>query len=161
MIVLLVGGTRSGKSELAESLAADLGEPVTVIVPAVAVDDEHRERIAVHRARRPDTWSTVECGSALVAAIDASDGTVVVDSLGTWVSASPTLDVDAAELVDVLQRRTAPTVLVTEEVGLAVHPTTDAGRRFVDVLGALNAAVARIADDVRLVVAGRSLRLEP
>ena len=50
---------------------------------------------------------------------------------------------------------------MTEEVGLAVHPPTDVGRRFVDALGALNTAVARVADDVRLVVAGRSLRLEP
>jgi adenosylcobinamide kinase/adenosylcobinamide-phosphate guanylyltransferase len=51
-------------------------------------------------------------------------------------------------------------VLVTEEVGLAVHPATEAGRRFTDALGALNAAVADVADDVWLCVAGRVTRLE-
>jgi len=49
---------------------------------------------------------------------------------------------------------------VSEEVGLSVHPPTDAGRRFVDALGELNQAVAAVADDVLLVVAGRVLPLE-
>ena len=162
MIVVVVGGTRSGKSAVAETLAADLGEPVTVIVPAspTAVDADHEARIEAHRARRPASWSTVECGPGLVAAIEAARGTVLVDSLGTWVSSSPCLEVDVPALVDALARRTESTVLVTEEVGLAVHPTTEAGRRFVDAVGALNAAVARVADDVLLVVAGRTLRLD-
>jgi adenosyl cobinamide kinase/adenosyl cobinamide phosphate guanylyltransferase len=160
VIVVVIGGTRSGKSEVGETLAADLGEPVTVIVPASPVDADHESRIASHRARRPASWSTVECGPDLVAAIDTARGTVLVDSLGTWISSSPCLEVDAPALVDALQRRTEPTVIVTEEVGLSVHPMTESGRRFADALGSLNAAVARVADDVLLVVAGRTLRLD-
>jgi adenosyl cobinamide kinase/adenosyl cobinamide phosphate guanylyltransferase len=74
---------------------------------------------------------------------------------------SPCLDVDVDALVTALGGRADPTVLVTEEVGLAVHPPTDVGRRFVDVLGDVNAAVAAVADEVLLVVAGRTLRLDP
>ena len=66
----------------------------------------------------------------------------------------------AAALVDALSTRRGDTVVVSEEVGLSVHPTTEVGRRFVDVLGELNRRVAEIADDVLLVVAGRALRLE-
>jgi adenosylcobinamide kinase/adenosylcobinamide-phosphate guanylyltransferase len=163
VITLVIGGTRSGKSEVAEGIAARLGEPVTVIVPADAVDAEHAARIAIHRRRRPVSWLTVECGRELVDALDGVEGTALVDSLGTWLSVSADLDVGVGvdELVAALQRRAGPTVVVTEEVGLAVHPPTELGRRFVDALGTLNAAVARVADDVRLVVAGRSLRLEP
>ena len=161
MITLVIGGTRSGKSEVAEGIAAGLGEPVTVIVPADAIDAEQAARIAAHRDRRPAAWLTVECGPELVDALAVAEGTALVDSLGTWLSVSADLDVGVDELVGVLQRRAGPTVVVTEEVGLAVHPTTDLGRRFVDALGTLNAAVARVADDVRLVVAGRSVRLEP
>jgi adenosylcobinamide kinase / adenosylcobinamide-phosphate guanylyltransferase len=51
-------------------------------------------------------------------------------------------------------------VLVSEEVGLGVHPPTALGVRFRDAVGEVNAAVAEVADDVRLVVAGRGLRLE-
>jgi len=161
-MVLVVGGTRSGKSEVAEHVAARLGEPVTVIVPAVIGDDEGlAARVAEHRARRPPAWTTVECGADLVSAVEAADGTVLVDSLGTWVSASAGLTVDADLLVRALTERRGPTVVVTEEVGLAVHAPTEAGRRFTDALGALNAAVAAAADDVMLVVAGRAVRLTP
>ncbi len=160
MIVLVVGGTRSGKSDVGERIAAELGEPVTVVVPAESTDDEHAARIAAHRARRPSSWTTVECGADLVSVLRSVHGIVLVDSLGTWLSRAPDLDVDSEALVEALQARTDPTVVVTEEVGLAVHAPTEAGRRFTDVLGALNADVARVADDVWLVVAGRTLRLD-
>ena len=64
-----------------------------MIVPADAVDDEHAARIAVHRGRRPASWLTVECGPELVGALDAAEGTALVDSLGTWLSVSADLDV--------------------------------------------------------------------
>ena len=51
------------------------------------------------------------------------------------------------------------TVVVSEEVGLAVHPDQEIARRFVDALGWLNQAVAEAADEVLLVVAGRVLEL--
>ena len=51
-------------------------------------------------------------------------------------------------------------MVVSEEVGLSVHPSTALGRRFRDALGSVNQAVAACADDVLLVVAGRVLRLE-
>ncbi len=86
-------------------------------------------------------------------------GTVLVDSLGTWVARAPGMQVDTAALVDALRRRSGPTIVVSEEVGLAVHPPTEAGRRFADTLGLLNAAVAANADRVLLVVAGRAVSL--
>jgi len=51
--------------------------------------------------------------------------------------------------------------VVSEEVGLGVHPATEDGRRFRDALGELNQSVAAVADEVLLVVAGRTLRLDP
>ena len=57
--------------------------------------------------------------------------------------------------------RDGDTVVVSEEVGLGVHPSTAAGQQFRDALGELNQAVAGVADEVVLVVAGRALRLEP
>ena len=162
MIVFVLGGTRSGKSALAERLAAELagGEPVTVLATAVVGDDDMAARVAVHRARRPQHWATVETGADLVGALGSASGTVLVDALGTWVAGAPGLTVDAAALCDALVARTGSTVVVAEEVGLGVHPTTEAGRRFRDALGELNTAVAQVADEVLLVVAGRALRLD-
>ena len=75
------------------------------------------------------------------------------------MATSPDLTVDVAGLVAALRRRAEPTVVVTEEVGLSVHPPTEAGRRFADALGQLNLAVADAADQTLLVVAGRVLPL--
>ena len=89
---------------------------------------------------------------------------MLVDSLGTWVAAHPDLAPDVAALVAALRARAArapgATVLVSEEVGLGVHPPTEVGRCFADALGTLNRAVAEIADRVLLVVAGRVLPLD-
>ena len=65
-----------------------------------------------------------------------------------------------AALLAALGARTGPTVLVSEEVGLGVHPSTEVGGRFRDALGSLNQAVAELADEVLLVIAGRVLPLE-
>ena len=84
---------------------------------------------------------------------------VLVDALGTWVAAHPDLDPDIDGLVAALVARRGDTVLVSDEVGLGVHPSTEIGRRFRDVLGGVNTAVADVADDVLLVIAGRILPL--
>lgn len=154
MIVLVIGGTRSGKSEVGERLAARFGGPVTVVVPGPVDDPDLAARIAAHRARRPRSWRTVECGADLPAALDRVAGPALVDSLGSWVARCPDLDAPPGPLLDALHARADPTVLVTEEVGLAVHPPTELGRRFTDTLGTLNAAVADAADRVWLCVAG-------
>jgi adenosylcobinamide kinase / adenosylcobinamide-phosphate guanylyltransferase len=160
VITLLIGGTRSGKSDAGARLAARHGEPVTVIVPTVVADENFAQRIRDHQARRPASWTTVECGPALPDALRAATGTVLIDSLGSWVAGSDGFLVDTEALVAALRARPDPTVIVTEEVGLSVHPATDAGLRFADRLGDLNTAVAATADRVLLVVAGRVTHLE-
>ena len=161
MITLVIGGVRSGKSELGARLAARLGEPVTVVVPTTfPTDPDLAARVRAHQTRRPDTWTTVECGAALPATLAATAGPVLVDSLGTWVAESPGFDVDAPALLGALATRAGSTVLVTEEVGLAVHPPTESGRRFADALGALNTEVAAIADEALLTVAGLVVPLQ-
>jgi adenosylcobinamide kinase/adenosylcobinamide-phosphate guanylyltransferase len=159
VIALVLGGARSGKSAFAERLAGALPAPVTYVATGTASDEEMAVRIALHRARRPAAWRTEEVGADLVGGLDRLAGTVLVDSLGSWVAACDMApDVDG--LLDVLGRRSGDAVLVSEEVGLGVHPPTALGVRFRDAVGEVNAAVAEVADDVRLVVAGRGLRLE-
>ena len=160
MITLVIGGVRSGKSELGARLASRLGDSVTVVVPTTFPDDpDLAARVRAHQARRPDSWATIECGAELPVALGAAAGPVLVDSLGTWVAETPGFDVDVDALLDALATRAGATVLVTEEVGLSVHAPTEAGRRFADALGALNAAVAAVADEALLTVAGRVVPL--
>jgi len=164
---LVLGGARSGKSAYAERLAAAAAAPVTYVAtgppPDERADAAWAARVAAHRRRRPPAWATAEVGEDgdLAAVLGGVVGAAVVDSLGTWV-ATCRLRVDAGALCRVLRHRAAtgrPTVVVSEEVGLGVHPTTELGRQFRDVLGELNQAVAEVADRVVLVVAGRVLDL--
>ena len=164
MITLVLGGTRSGKSEVAETLVAGGPGPVTYVATGQATDDAMAARIAAHRTRRPPDWATVEAGPDLPAVLARLAGPVLVDSLGTWVAGHADLAPDTARLCAALRSRaaggTGDTVVVSEEVGLGVHATTDVGRRFADALGTLNRAVADEADRVYLVVAGRVLPLD-
>ena len=162
MITLVLGGTRSGKSAVAERLVPSDGRPVTYVATAVvgAGDHDMAARVARHRARRPAAWVTVEAGADLPGALrSCREGSLLVDSLGAWVAATPDLAVDADDLCAALRERSGDSVVVSEEVGLGVHPATEVGRRFADVLGAVNQRVAAVADEALLVVAGRVLPL--
>jgi adenosyl cobinamide kinase/adenosyl cobinamide phosphate guanylyltransferase len=164
VIILLLGGARSGKSLVAERLAATLPEPVSYVATSppesVSADPDMAARVAAHRARRPASWRTIEPGEQLCTAVADLPGTLLIDGLGAWVAARPDFDVDTSGLCRAVTTRGGDTVIVSDEVGLGVHPASDAGRRFRDALGEVNQAVAAIADDVLLVVAGRTLRLE-
>lgn len=174
MKVLVTGGVRSGKSRHAEALLGD--GPATYVAPGPTTaedpDPDWAERVAAHRARRPAGWTTLE--SRDLAAALATPGPVIVDCLGTWLSAvvdaaalweAPGAQVHAhvdALLVDAVAALTAaagPVVLVTNEVGLGVVPSHPSGRLFRDLLGTVNQRLAAACDEVHLVVAGRVLRL--
>ena len=161
MITLVLGGARSGKSAVAERLVAGLPAPVTYIATATANDHDFAARIERHRVRRPSEWKMIEAGAELVPTVRRTKGTVLVDALGPWVAAHDSFAVETDSLIDVLSRRQGDTVIVSEEVGLGVHPSTEVGRAFRDVLGDVNRAVAEVADEVLLVVAGRVLPLDP
>ncbi len=161
MLTLVLGGIRSGKSEHAEELARWSSETVTYIATACPTegDDNFSRRIERHQARRPASWHTVEAPVNLVTLIQSLEGTVLVDSLGTWVSGHTDFAVDGDSLATVLAGRTDDTIVVSDEVGLSVHPPTAVGRAFCDALGLLNQQVAAVADSVVLVIAGRALTI--
>jgi adenosylcobinamide kinase/adenosylcobinamide-phosphate guanylyltransferase len=164
MITLVLGGARSGKSEYAERMAAAAGGTVTYVATAtVTGDPDFDARVSRHRRRRPADWATEEPGRDLVRFIerDTTGATLLVDSLGAWVSAFEHFEVDKEGLCRALAGRPGHAIVVSDEVGLSVHPSTMVGSRFRDALGEVNQAVARIADQAYLVVAGRPLTLGP
>ncbi len=161
MITLITGGARSGKSTLAERLASERGEPVTYLATAKLVDEDMTQRVRRHKERRPADWTTAEVGTELVSALADLGGLAIVECLGTWMAQFPDFEVNTEGLVTALRSRRGDTIVVTNEVGMGVHPYTEVGRNFRDALGNLNRAVADVADEVLLVVAGRVVRLEP
>jgi adenosylcobinamide kinase/adenosylcobinamide-phosphate guanylyltransferase len=161
MITLVLGGARSGKSAVAERLASQTNEPVTYIATAYVGDDQDmKARVEAHRRRRPPHWTTVECGNDLVVVLSQINGTALIDSLGPWLAALPAMSVDTQSLCDALRARSDYTIIVSDEVGLSVHPESVAGREFRDKLGELNQVVALVATTVLFVVAGQTMTLK-
>ncbi len=168
MLTLLVGGARSGKSTLAVQMAQRQSAPVTFIATAEPFDDDLRARVAKHREERPVHWTTVECTLDLADAIRAvpDEHFLVVDCLTVWlgnlfahVSDAPTISRYGHDMNDALRAREGATVVVSNEVGMGIHPETALGREYRDELGRLNQSVAALADTTLLLVAGRAMRL--
>lgn len=183
MKTLVLGGARSGKSQIAE----DLVGPGGCLYIATArpfqgtrFDADFQARIAAHAARRPATWDVDDTTPLIDAlrhhmpttALGAQDPspTVLVDDLGTWVthlldhagwdSPRGALDAEFAALTNAVASFPDDLVLVSPEVGMGVIPEHRAGRLFRDEIGTLNSMIAAVCDRVLLVVAGQALELK-
>ncbi len=163
---LVLGGARSGKSEIAEKIAGSFGPDVIYVATsplAPGSDSAWDKRIAEHRARRPPSWRTVEApaGADLGGVLEELDCPLLVDSLGAWLAGMDGFRADLDRLCSALGARKSAVVLVSDEVGMGVHPSTIAGNAFRDALGELNRRVGMTCEQVLLVVAGRVLPLAP
>jgi adenosylcobinamide kinase/adenosylcobinamide-phosphate guanylyltransferase len=174
--ILVTGGIRSGKSRYAEGLLST-APAVIYLAPGPradpAVDPEWASRIAVHQARRPAHWTTVETDD-LAGAVRAARQPVLIDSLGSWLTAAldrleawnapaeawtDAFDDQLEDLADAWGSCRKRAVAVTNEVGWGLVAEHRSGRVFTDLLGMVNQTMARASDEVVLMVAGRPLRI--
>lgn len=165
--ILVLGGIRSGKTALAEQMAADSGAPVTYVATATAGDDEMARRIKRHQSLRPDEWGLVEEPISLAHVLDSqsSDKCLLVDCMSLWLSnllhaGDEVLALEKQRFIETLSDYTGPVVIVSNEVGLGTIGMDPLTRRFCDELGWLNQALARVCDRVVMSVAGLPLTLK-
>ena len=166
---LLVGGARSGKSDLAVRLGEAWPGHVTFVATATAGDDDMTDRITRHQAERPAGWTLVEApmfDSKAAASLAASD-LVIVDCMTLLVANLMFAEIDereveqhVGELGHALAERSGPTIVISNEVGLGIHPETKLGRTYRDTLGRANRALATVAETSLFVVAGKVLPLQ-
>jgi adenosylcobinamide kinase/adenosylcobinamide-phosphate guanylyltransferase len=173
--ILVLGGSRSGKSRLAARLAAERG-PVTFVATAtVAHDDpEMAARVARHRADRPHDWNTLEVPrdlETILPGLVAGGGSVLIDCVTLWLSnlllglgGGPALD-EAAILAAVgraseAARGRARVLWVSNEVGSGGVSPSALARQFADIQGLTNQRLAAACDAVHFCVAGLSIRLK-
>lgn len=166
---LFVGGARSGKSDVVVRLGQSWPGDVVFVATATAGDEDMADRIARHQDERPSLWGLVESpefSSDELAAVDPG-ALVIVDCVTLLVSnllfADRTDDqivAHVAALAESAAARSAPTLVVSNEVGLGVHPESALGRRYRDVLGRANRQVADAAETSLFVVAGRAIPLQ-
>ena len=167
-------GIRSGKSQWAEESIARMvkaGQPVRYVATgAVGSDDAAwSTRVAAHRQRRPAHWLTVESQDVATQLRGDPDIPTLVDDIGGWLVAAMdrraawtggAVGPDVDDLVSAVGAFRGPLALVSPEVGLAVVPATESGRRFADELGVVNQRLAAQCERVVLVVAGQPLTVK-
>lgn len=160
---LILGGSRSGKSTLAEQRAAGTGLAVTYIATATAGDQEMAARIAQHQVRRPAHWRSIEAPLHLAQTLRqhaASDHCLLVDCLTLWLTNLLCADNEAlfqrerAAFLETLPTLPGRIILVSNEVGMGIVPMGELSRRFSDEAGWLNQEAAKICEHVTLMVAG-------
>ena len=163
-VTLILGGARSGKSRLGETIISGNGQSAIYIATAQAHDDEMRQRIALHQSRRGDNWRTVE--SPLELSLEPSrllaEGLPVLDDcLTLWLSnimlAARDIEAEVDNLSNCVGEVPATLVLVSNETGLGIVPDNALARRFRDASGLMNQKIAAAADYVLFVAAGLPL----
>jgi adenosylcobinamide kinase / adenosylcobinamide-phosphate guanylyltransferase len=166
MRTLILGGARSGKSAWAERLAGESDREVIYLATAQAGDEEMRERIAHHRARRPAQWVCVEEPIRLADALyqhARADRCILVDCLTLWLSnllgdADPEcFERERDALLEAVPQLPGELLMVSNEVGLGIVPMGALTRRFVDEAGRLHQSIAAMSERVLFVAAGLPL----
>ena len=181
-LILITGGARSGKSNLAQQLATFLGKDrVTYLATAEAGDEEMEERIARHRQERPESWKTVEAPVEITSIIKdeiKAERLILLDCLTLWLSnlllqeegrggklkedrLTATIMKKMEQIINMVKNSEGQLLLVSNEVGLGVVPPSPLGRIYRDLNGRINKYVATRADRVFLCYCGLPLQLKP
>src|SRR5215813_2781910 len=168
-LILVLGGAASGKSQVALELAGQ-AKPRAFVATGQALDLEMKARIERHQAGRPSNWETAEVPTE-IAAWFSKNGmnyrTIVLDCLTLWLSnlkgrriRDSGVSDATVHLLHAIRAVQARVVIVSNELGLGVVPTTKAVRAFRDLAGRINQQVAAEADEVYLTISGLPLRLK-
>ena len=159
-IILITVGARSGKSRYAEELALSLSKNPVYVATAHVWDDEFRERVKKHQARRGPEWTNIE-EELLLSRHDLTGRVAVIDCITLWCNNYffQMQDVDAclealkAEF-DKFTAKDATYIFVTNEIGMGGVSENAVQRKFTDLQGWMNQYVASKADEVILMVSG-------
>ncbi|MCY4306521.1 MAG: bifunctional adenosylcobinamide kinase/adenosylcobinamide-phosphate guanylyltransferase [Aestuariivita sp.] len=159
-LTLILGGTASGKSFYAETLAQKASNVVTYIATAQSLDKEMAEKINRHKKQRIPTWQTIEEPFDLVNALQKISGNVILIECATlwltnlFLNKKDNLITEKKKLLSTLKIGHIPVIIVSNEVGCGIVPSNILSREFRQEQGQLNAELASQADLVIFVTAG-------
>ncbi len=161
MLYYITGGERSGKSSYAQNLALQLSSTPYYLATSRIWDDDHRQRIDRHIADRDQQWTSIEEEKELSKVIP-DDCVIVIDCVTLWLTnffVDTKNDVDkslslAKEEFDKLLEKKATKIIISNEIGMGVHASTEVGRKFTELQGWMNQHIAKHADKAVLMVSG-------
>jgi adenosylcobinamide kinase/adenosylcobinamide-phosphate guanylyltransferase len=176
-IILITGGSRSGKSAYAQGLAEAIPGPRAYVATCPVIDPEMAIRVQKHReARSASDWETIEEPVDLAGALSRTTAyrVILVDCLTLWVNnllyeaerrgeifTEEATAVCCREVIEACGAFPGTVLFVTNELGMGIIPDNETSRRFRDCAGRCNQVMAEAAGTVTLVVSGIPLQLKP
>ncbi len=166
-IILVTGGQRSGKSAFSEKKALEYSDAPLYVATAHVIDDEFRERVRIHQARRGPNWSTIEEEIEL-GKHDITGKTALIDCVTMWITnvffnngenVRKSLEILKSEF-DKFTSRNGVFIFVSNEIGSGVIASDPMTRKFADLQGWFNQYIAANADEVYLTVAGIPMKIK-
>lgn len=172
-LVFVTGAARSGKSYFAEKMASGLDGKVIYIATCVPGDDEMRDRVARHQARRPAHWQTIEEAldpARVIKELDQPGHIFLLDCLTLLVSnliLEPNADPNEEQIINkisglarVSYESAAHVIIVSNEVGWGIVPGDPLSRFYRDIIGRANQKIASYADEAYVTIAGIPIELK-
>ena len=183
-VILVTGGARSGKSTYAEKLALDTKSKVLYIATSIPFDEEMKDRVKQHKARRPKNWSTFEGYKDLkqVFSNEKLDfDTIILDCITIMITnllydetgediesfnqeainrIEKKILEEVADFLDYAEKTSKTLIMVTNEIGFGIVPEYKLARVFRDIAGRINQYIASRADEVTIVVCGIPLKIK-
>lgn len=167
MIYYITGGERSGKSSYAQQLAESLSENPYYLATSRVWDNDFKKRVDRHISDRDERWTTIEEEKAISSVI-VEKSTVVIDCVTLWLTNIYTdnkYDVDkslkeAKKEIDILKTINATIIIISNEIGMGVHASTEMARKFTELQGWTNQYIAKKSDEATFMVSGLPLKLK-
>jgi len=170
-LTFVIGGARSGKSRYASDMAKSEGKKTVFIATAAALDDEMKKRIRLHKLSRPKGWGLIEEPMNLSRALlglKPACGIAIIDCVGLWISnllMAGLKDKEIWKIIDklssdIIKARAGMVIIVSNEVGEGIVPADPLSRRFRDLIGTANQAIAAKADEVIMMHAGIPVKIK-
>lgn len=166
-ITFITGGARSGKSSFAQKRAEQLSDKPVYLATARIWDEDFAQRVKRHQNDRDERWQTVEEEKEL-SKHDLSGRVVMLDCITLWLTnyfhdcnyqIDEALEAAKAEWARFTEQD-AELLVVSNELGMGVHPEHEVARKFADLQGWMNQHIARDADEVYLLVSGIPMKIK-
>ncbi len=171
LLTLVLGGSKSGKSQYAQNLSETYPAPRLFIATARALDEEMKQKIERHKKQRGPGWCTIEEPLEIANAVEHNSNkysVILIDCITLWISNmilkrevnQDEFEIQVNNLCKALEKALCPVIVVSNEVGMGIVPDTPLSRKFREYSGLANQQIAKTVDRVTLCVAGLPLHLK-
>lgn len=166
-ITFITGGARSGKSSFAHKLAEEKSANPVYLATARIWDDDFKKRVERHKNDRGNNWTTIEEEKS-IDKHNLAKKVIVLDCVTLWLTNifhdnEYNVDKSLTEAKNIWNKfinQDFELIVVSNELGMGIHPKNEASRKFTDLQGWMNQYIAKSSNNAFLIVSGIPLKIK-